>query len=231
MPVEFHPDISIQFLVIGEEKAPLLVVDNFVREPQVLIEQAARLDYEQPKIAYPGVRALASKDYQEFLIRELIPRIAHYFRFSGATLRLGMCHYSLITKSPEELSLVQRIPHVDSFDSNGLATIHYLFRKDMGGTAFYQHRDTGYEIIDESRKLNYFKSLESAMRDTGIPPAGYINGDTPLFKQVGVQKGIYNRLLVYRRNSLHSGCIDKNFVPDSNPKTGRLSINSFIDVV
>ncbi|WP_439510434.1 DUF6445 family protein [Marinimicrobium koreense] len=229
MSVEFHPDVSFQFQVIGEEKAPLLVVDNFIRDPEGLVEQAEHLDYEPPKIAYPGVRALAPKEYQEFLLRELLPRIARYFSFSGTTLHLGMCHYSLVTKSPEELSLVQRIPHVDSFDSGGLATIHYLFHKDMGGTAFYQHRDTGYEIIDESRKINYFRSLESAMHDSRTPPAEYINGDTPLFKQIGVQKGVYNRLLVYRRNSLHSGCIDKNFVPDFNPKTGRLSINSFID--
>jgi hypothetical protein len=36
-------------------------------------------------------------------------------------------------------------------------------------------------------------------------------------------------MLVYRRNSLHSGCIETGFVPDTNPSTGRLSINSFID--
>jgi hypothetical protein len=38
-------------------------------------------------------------------------------------------------------------------------------------------------------------------------------------------------MLVYRRNSLHSGCIAKGFVPDPNPLTGRLSINCFIDAV
>jgi hypothetical protein len=37
-------------------------------------------------------------------------------------------------------------------------------------------------------------------------------------------------MLVYRRNSLHSGCIGPDFVPDANPLTGRLSINSFLDV-
>ncbi len=126
---------------------------------------------------------------------------------------------------------MQRIPHVDSFDSNGLATIHYLFRENMGGTAFYRHRKTGYEVIDESRKMEYISSLESEMQGPTLPPAEYINGDTPIFEQIGRQEGLYNRLLIYRRNSLHSGCIDKNFVPDPNPLTGRLSINSFIDLV
>lgn len=231
MPIEFHPDISVQTLLIGEEKAPLLVVDNFVRDPDALVEQAENLTYEPPKVAYPGVRALASKNYQQFLLRGLGPRIFEYFELKGRGLRLSMCHYSLVTKSPEELTLVQRIPHVDSFDSNGLATIHYLFRQNMGGTAFYRHRKTGFEVIDESRKMEYFTSLESEMQGSQAPAAEYINGDTPLFEQIGKQEGIFNRLLIYRRNSLHSGCIDKDFVPDSNPLTGRLSINSFIDVV
>jgi hypothetical protein len=36
-------------------------------------------------------------------------------------------------------------------------------------------------------------------------------------------------MLIYRRNSLHSGAIGKDFIPDRNPATGRLSINCFID--
>jgi hypothetical protein len=38
-------------------------------------------------------------------------------------------------------------------------------------------------------------------------------------------------MLVYKRNSLHSGSIPPDFVPDPNPATGRLSINSFIDAI
>lgn len=52
---------------------------------------------------------------------------------------------------------------------------------------------------------------------------------TDLFEQIAKQDGAFNRMLVYRRNSLHSGCIESGFVPDPNPSTGRLSINSFID--
>ena len=62
-----------------------------------------------------------------------------------------------------------------------------------------------------------------------MPGPGYINGDTALFEQIAKQDGLFNRMLVYRRNSLHSGCIAPDFVPDPNPLTGRLSINSFID--
>jgi hypothetical protein len=57
----------------------------------------------------------------------------------------------------------------------------------------------------------------------------YINGDTALFEEIARAEGVFNRMLVYRRNSLHSGSIDRAFVPDPNPRTGRLSINCFVD--
>jgi hypothetical protein len=58
----------------------------------------------------------------------------------------------------------------------------------------------------------------------------YIKGNTALFEQVAKEEGVFNRMLVYRRNSLHSGCIGTDFVPDRNPRSGRLSINAFIDI-
>jgi hypothetical protein len=148
----------------------------------------------------------------------------------SGSLRFSMCHYSLITTPAHELAVPQRIPHVDSLSKYGLASIHYLFRQNFGGTAFYRHRKTGFETIDEARNATYFGSLrnENLLPETLGP--GYINGDTDLFEQIAKQDGVFNRMLVYRRNSLHSGCIGADFLPDANPRSGRLSINSFIDL-
>ena len=145
------------------------------------------------------------------------------------TFTLSMCHYSLITTPAKELAPPQRIPHVDSFAKSGLATIHYLFKADLGGTAFYRHRRTGFESIDEARRAEYSRALDEEHSGPAAPGPGYINGSTDLFEQIAKQDGVFNRMLVYRRNSLHSGCIEASFVPDPNPSTGRLSINSFID--
>jgi hypothetical protein len=35
-------------------------------------------------------------------------------------------------------------------------------------------------------------------------------------------------MLLYRRNSLHSSALTRNFVPDLDPRAGRLSINGFL---
>jgi hypothetical protein len=179
---------------------------------------------------YPGIRAQAPLSYQQILSSALRPLLVEFFNLPDRPVRFSMCHFSLITTPASELSVIQRIPHIDSLEPNGLAAVHYLFKTDLGGTAFYRHRKTGYEYIDESRKLSYFQSLESENDGPNMPVPSYINGDTPLFEQIAKQDGQFNRALIYRRNSLHSGCLSENFIPDANPLTGRLSINSFIDV-
>jgi hypothetical protein len=84
--------------------------------------------------------------------------------------------------------------------------------------------------VDKSRHRQYFATLEKESADPKFPGCAYINGDTQYYERIAAQDGVFNRILIYRRNSLHSGSIDASFVPDSNPLTGRLSINSFIDV-
>ncbi|WP_049722142.1 DUF6445 family protein [Gilvimarinus polysaccharolyticus] len=231
MNFQLPPNLSVQSFSLGQEGAPLLVIDHCIDQPELLLKWAAASEFVQPKVVFPGLRAVAPPAYQYYLAVTLLPLLRQYFDLVGDKLRFSMCHYSLVTTPPEKLALIQRIPHVDSFDAYGLATVHYLFRKPLGGTAFYRHRKTGFEVINEARKLEYFRSLEAENDGPNLPQAGYINGDTPLFEQIAKQDAVFNRMLVYRRSSLHSGCIDSHFVPDSNPLTGRLSINSFLDVV
>jgi hypothetical protein len=239
MNLDLHRNIRIQKLAIGVERAPLLVIDDVVANADELVEDAASTVFAEPAGFYPGIRAWAPPAYQQLILAKLRDALLECLGVpngitSGITsglLRFSMCHYSLVTTPPEKLAAPQRIPHVDSLAKNALASIHYLFKASLGGTAFYRHRKTGFETIDESRNEPYFRSL----RDENLGPAtlgpGYINGDTDLFEQIAKQDGAFNRMLVYRRNSLHSGCIGSDFVPDPNPRTGRLSINGFIDLV
>lgn len=227
--MELSPDILIQKRTIGKEEAPLLVIDNFVKQPDELARRAASKIFVPTGRYFPGVRAKAPLSYQRFLIASMQPLLLEFFELEGNPLRVAMCHFSLVTTPPEKLEMPQRIPHLDAVAPHGLASIHYLFRKGYGGTAFYRHRRTGFEYVDESRQEKYFKSLGEQMNGPDAPGPAYINGDTPLFEQVGKHDGLYNRILFYRQNSLHSGCIDSAFVADAEPATGRLSINSFID--
>jgi hypothetical protein len=175
------------------------------------------------------VRAEAPLAYQQLFTR-LAPMLFEYFGLRGSGFRFAMCHYSLVTTPTSSLEFLQRIPHIDSVESNALASVHYLFQRDFGGTAFYRHRSTGFEFIDAARKDTYFQTLEAEQNGPHSPDAAYIDGDTPLFEQIGKADGVFNRLVLYRRNSLHSASIGREFVPDPDPRTGRLSINTFIDM-
>jgi hypothetical protein len=227
--VDLHPDIRIEALTFGAERAPLLVIDNFVAAPDELVRIARGEKFTEQSRYYPGLRAPAPAAYRRSFAGRLQAVLGEHFKLTGGELSFPLCHYSIVTTPSARLMIPQRIPHVDSLPSAGLASIHYLFRRNLGGTAFYRHRKTGFEYIDEARNEPYLRSLGDENLRLETAGGGYINGDTDLFEQIERRDGVFNRLLIYRRNSLHSGCIDESFVPDPDPSTGRLSINCFID--
>ncbi|NZA28400.1 hypothetical protein H0E84_18655 [Luteimonas sp. SJ-92] len=224
-----HPELRVRRFSIGEERAPLLVIDDLVADPGRLVRKAIARHYVAQQSMFPGIRAPAPLSYQAFLQEVLTPLLPAFGLASGS-FAFPMAHYSLVTRPPQELAFLQRIPHIDSVSGSGLATVHYLFRGDWGGTAFYRHRRTGFESVGEERREAYFRCLDEESRGGEAPSDGYISGDTALFERIGRVEGVYNRLVVYRRNSLHSGDIDNDRVPPADPTAGRLSINTFIDV-
>jgi hypothetical protein len=232
MQVQPHPQLRIQARRVGAEGAPLLIVDQAVADPDRLVRKAARGHFKPQGAMFPGVRIRAPLFYETFLEQLLRPLLAEHFGLpANGRFAFPMCHYSLVTTPPGRLVFLQRVPHIDSVQDNGLATVHYLFRGDWGGTAFYRHRSTGFESVDESRRTTYFETLQEESRRADATGDGYINGDSPLFERIESVDGAYNRMLVYRRNSLHSGNIDSDRVPPADVYAGRLSINSFIDIL
>jgi hypothetical protein len=223
-----HASMRIQKLTIGREHAPLVVIDNLVADPQELVDDAVAKRYTAPHSYYPGLRAKAPLSYQMFIVGELRGLLCDYFGLEAPSLRFSMCHYSVVTTPPGQLTPLQRIPHVDSTEARGLASIHYLFKADLGGTAFYRHRSTGFEYVDESRRQTYYPILEKELAGPTAPGPDYIDGDTPLFERVASQAGVFNRMLIYRRNSLHSGAPTRGLPLPADPASGRLSINSFL---
>jgi len=226
--IALHPDLRIQKFAIGRELAPLLVIDNLVSDPDALVDHAAGKFFGDVASYYPGVRSKAPLIYQQFVLGNMRGLFCEYFGFQPGTLRFTACHFSVVTTPAEKLSHLQCIPHIDSVFGNELAFVHYLFRRDLGGTAFYRHRRTGFEVIDQARQAEYFACVEEEKHGPNKPEARYINGSTALYEEVGRQEGIFNRLVIYRRTSLHSGSIRNDFVPDPNPRTGRISINGFL---
>lgn len=227
-----HSGMQLQQLRIGSEQSPLLLVDNFIARPELLIADACQRPFSANSPYYPGIRAPAPLAYQQLLLQSLAPLLTDFFALPAGKLSFSVCHYSLVTTAPSQLKLLQRIPHFDTTEQHALAAVHYLFHGNQGGTAFYRHRKTGFETIDNSRTASYFRALEAENDGPHLPgrAAGYINGDTPLFSQIAAAEGVFNRLIIYRRQALHSGVIPPTASLSANPAQGRLTISSFIDL-
>ena len=76
---------------------------------------------------------------------------------------------------------------------------------------------------------NYTQNLQQQFDDPLNQPNGYIHGSTENYEEIASYKAVYNRLLMYRGSSLHSGIINSDYNFDPSPETGRLTVTSFIE--
>lgn len=218
-------DIRIEH--IGEERQPVIVIDDFTPDADRLRAAAEALDYQVMGRHYPGLRAeVAAADVEAFL-KPVQSLIAETFGFRGPTDVIS-AGYSIVTTRPSELTPIQRLPHFDGLEAERVALLHYLNGQEQGGTAFYRHRGTGYETISAARHAAYDAALHAEVARYGLPEPSYICGDTPLYERIARFEAQPNRALIYRGHLLHCAELpdDLDFTPD--PKTARLTVNTFL---
>ncbi len=216
---------------IGRERHEILVVDEFLAEPEAVRKQALGLSYERPAYPYPGVVAHPAGVEPEFvsalgtlLGRTLLPERVR-FRFS------------VVMVGPDELLPCQRVPHVDPVLVAGLV---YLSRVGAagGGTSFYRHRLTGVESLPAAPDAAYretmgrfgFDCLEDWASFLLTPPPearGYISGSTEQWERVELVEMRWNRLLVYNGKLFHSASIPEGNIGEEWEQR-RLTLNLFI---
>ena len=217
---------------IGQEREPVLVVEDVLRAPQNLIDYAAgEVSFAPawgPEGGYPGVRAPAPLNYVETLVRSLSPVMEKAFGLADVALARAECNFSLVTQAPDALAPLQRIPHVDTTDPLQFALLHYLCPPGFGGTAFYRHRATGFEALTRERIPIYEAARARELAELGADPA-YITGDTPHYAQTAAFDAGFNRLIVYRSRILHSGQIHTPAALAADPRRGRLTANIFLN--
>ncbi len=214
---------------IGREQLPVAVVDRFAPDPAVLRDLAATRDYAPASSLYPGLRAPVPPAYFESVGPALRHVMADILGIRGAA-RVTAAYFALATTPPADLTLPQRVPHIDSFRSNQFAFVHYLFDTPQGGTAFYRHRATGFEQVDAARHPLFMQALEGEFARDGEPAPAYIDDSTAQFEQTARVDARFNRAILYRGNMLHCAALGEgcDFSPD--PLTGRLTVTAFMDV-
>ena len=211
---------------VGAERAPVIVIDDVWPSPQSLVDEAAgRTDFSVRSLYYPGVRSNAPRGYAQGMLTMLEDAIRATFGIAGELI-ITDSTFSITATSPEKLVPFQRVPHFDSVDPNLIAVLHYLC--DRGGTSFYRHRRTGVEIVTAEKQESYIRAVNEDVREHGMPSPKYVEDSTDLFERTAKYDAVFNRAVIYRGSMLHSVNVPPDFVPDLNPRTARLSLNTFI---
>lgn len=210
----------------GAERQVLLTVDDALPDPSAVVAIAARHRYRPIGPFYPGVRAAVSEAVAMPLVAPLLGRLTEAFALAAPPSYLE-CYLSLVTAAPAALAPIQRLPHFDGVEPERLAVLLYLDAAERGGTAFYRQRATGFESVTADRYASYRAALEAGVAEHGLP-AGYIAADNPLFEQVHAVEGRFNRMIVYRGNTLHCAALAPDFIPSCDPAAGRLTLNLFL---
>ncbi len=214
---------------IGNEGQPLAVIDDFAADANALRAAAIATPFGLAGEYYPGIRAPLPSGY----LRDQMPMIASVLgRTFGRCRRVHVvdASFSIVTTPPAALAISQRLPHVDAYGAERIALIHYLSLEGGDGTAFFRHRSTGFETIDDVRAPTYAARLEAELNDASQSPSGYIAGDTALFERTELAEARYNRALLYRSFVLHSGAIAADAPLSPDPATGRLTITAFLAI-
>lgn len=220
-----RPEISARR--IGQEGRPVIVVDGFHPDPDALRTHAVASRFEPARHHYPGVRADLPPDYFA-LVRPALGHVLAEVFGNPNSVELLDASFSIVTTPPDALTLAQRLPHVDAVVPGRIALVHYLSPEGGDGTAFFRHRATGFELVDEARAVIYYPQLDAELRRGGEPPARYISASTPLFERIGGVDARYNRAVIYRSAMLHSGAIGAEAALSPDPAVGRLTVTAFL---
>jgi len=222
---------KITKLVIGEERTPLLIIDGFANNPEHIIEFSGDGSgfKGDPQNFYPGKRKGLPNQYSEQICQQYLPLFQTFFGFEQALSAKPVISALAIADTPiEKLRPMQMIPHIDTPQSNQFAVVHYLCSPEHGGTAFYRHKQTGFEVVTQERLYEYGSQVKKeAIANQLHKTPCYMHGSNTMFEQLYSVGASMNRAVIYPSNFLHSGNINPLLL-SASPQQGRLTIGSFI---
>jgi hypothetical protein len=223
--VPLNPQARMEMRRVGRESHPLLIIDQVLTDPQALIEVAKGAVYVKPDhTQYPGLNAPLPDAYARAIVPALRPMLQRGFGIPSHLPLTMFGFFALATAAPEDLQPIQKIPHHDSTDPFRIAMVHYLCH-GKGGTGFFRHQAT----VDARRRADYVTAASAELDQIGDSLTRHVNAETPHHDLIESADLVFNRLIIYRSHVLHSGLLEEAAL-SSDPTTGRLTANSFIDV-
>jgi hypothetical protein len=236
--IELNPQAGIRRERISESEF-CVVVDDFLKNPGVLVEYAAQHpeEFSNPNVGYPGVQLRVNDDAMREIYRFVRSRMSRLCAFMRA--RIGIRSLlSMATILPDELVPMQRICHVDHNPEPGRAKyggLVYLFDDErLGGTSFYRWRNEqlvwqGLNVL----RSDTDKGTEFLTRhfETFRGPARYMTESNDVAELLYTVPARFNRFVFYSGDLPHSAAIAAPDLLSDDPRKGRLTLNLFFSVL
>ena len=196
-----------------------MVVDDFYTNPDIIREQALKLDYKVPtdKLGYTGLQAQTWQNKQDYLQRlktvMLNPHITCPDRWNGV--------FRMNTEKSETTG--NAMVHTDI---NELTAVVYLGKEKYDGTTFYRTKEHGFRSLSEMNAS--VKTREGALELLAELKQNYRNPDYWILDEAVAYK--YNRLVVINGDFFHApGIVGEQFLTSQEPG-GRLIQVSFLNL-
>ena len=226
--VALNPHAEAHLRRVGNEGIPVLVIDDLVLNPEALVEDAAQAKWETPQREfYPGLNAPVPPAYIEAITHGLRRSFSRAFGFDERAHYEINSFFALSTFGLDQLGPPQRIPHYDLILRQQLAMVHYLGHDQGGGTALFRHNATGFEYVDAQRRDIYQTQIDSWMALNSDKLTAFTGPKTPSFTLTERVDFKFNRAVIYPSCALHCALFDGARL-DPDPRTGRLTLNTFI---
>lgn len=226
-----NPHVSIVPIFDGHQ---CVVIDDFMLEPEALVDFAARNHAafaKAPGNYYPGPELplggdMAARIHDSFLLHARAPLKVR--RVTSMLSRL-----SLVTQRPDQVLPGQRLPHRDTVGlpagQEMAAMVLYLFKDERhGGTSFFKPRVPLPEITALLHELRRQDRTGEAV--TADVPSTFAIGSTRHFEKMLTIPPRYNRAIFYNGGIFHSGDLHSPDLMANDPRTGRLTANAFFHV-
>lgn len=188
--------VQVQTLSSG---CPVLVVDDFYRDPDAVRARALAASYDSSRAYYPGLHADLDAAAQD----ALLPALAQLLAALGALQCRGdqiATDFSIVTTPARDMLARQKHPHVDG---TPLAGVCYLNPDYAVGTSFYRHRPTGLAFLRNEAESQAYHSWLDAEGDA-TQPDDYSAAGSATWEHLYSTPGRYNQLVMYPGAAFHS---------------------------
>ncbi len=228
-----NPAAQMTRIPVGLEQQNVLIIDDVVKAPQALVDYACTQTFVTPAEGsyYPGLNARLPDNYLPLLISGLRPLIARLYGVAPSVNLPAFGFFGLATRPQTAPDPLQIIPHIDSPKLNSFAAVHYLGNPAFGGTGLFRHVATGVETVPPSRNYSFNRQMKAELAERqaeGLCDAAGLSG---LYEQIEYIEPVFNRLVLYKANQLHSAVLKNTETLVSDPRQGRLTANTFINTL